>query len=297
MRGRGGFIGANVTPASADVNSAASGVWTVREAESLKRAGTWPSALPDVTGISAWWDFADATQATLVGSALSQILDKSGTGRTASQSNASYRPTIIANAMNGLSVANFDGSTQHLTYDTDLFTFTGAGTVFVVCRNIVNANGRYGAFVSEYRDTHKTVWLGPGLYDLAQRGFRPGYDTWSGQTLETTSSFGSPTQTSPAIVQYYWENWSTHHNNGTTLIGVNSDSTPTTALGGGPPSSFTGSASQRQIGAAQGAATINAASVIQGDVGEIMVFTSALNSGRRLAVREYLGSKWGIPVS
>ena len=44
MRGRGGFIGENVTPASAAINSAASGVWNLREAEGLKRAGTWPSS-------------------------------------------------------------------------------------------------------------------------------------------------------------------------------------------------------------------------------------------------------------
>jgi hypothetical protein len=44
MRGRGGYIGTNVTPASAGINSAASGVWTVREAETLKRAGTWPTS-------------------------------------------------------------------------------------------------------------------------------------------------------------------------------------------------------------------------------------------------------------
>jgi len=44
MRGRGGFIGANVTPASAAINSPASGVWNLREAEALKRAGTWPSS-------------------------------------------------------------------------------------------------------------------------------------------------------------------------------------------------------------------------------------------------------------
>jgi len=49
MRGRGGFIGANVTPASAALNSAASGVWTVREAEAMRRAGTWPRA-PTVPG-------------------------------------------------------------------------------------------------------------------------------------------------------------------------------------------------------------------------------------------------------
>ena len=43
-RSPGGYIGFNRVPASAAANSAASGVWTVREAESLKRAGTWPTA-------------------------------------------------------------------------------------------------------------------------------------------------------------------------------------------------------------------------------------------------------------
>jgi len=42
MRGRGGYIGFNRVPAASAANSAASGVWTVREAEALKRAGTWP---------------------------------------------------------------------------------------------------------------------------------------------------------------------------------------------------------------------------------------------------------------
>jgi hypothetical protein len=45
MRGRGGFIGANVVPAAAAANSAASGLWTVREADGFKRAGTWPTTL------------------------------------------------------------------------------------------------------------------------------------------------------------------------------------------------------------------------------------------------------------
>ena len=49
MRGRGGFIGANVTPAT----TAASGVWTVREAESLRRAGQWPRGPLAPTGLTA----------------------------------------------------------------------------------------------------------------------------------------------------------------------------------------------------------------------------------------------------
>lgn len=46
-RPRGGFIGYNPAPAATAVNSAAGGIWTLREAEALKRAGTWPSASYD----------------------------------------------------------------------------------------------------------------------------------------------------------------------------------------------------------------------------------------------------------
>ena len=42
-RPRGGYIGFNRVPAASAINSAAVGVWTVREAEAMRRAGTWPS--------------------------------------------------------------------------------------------------------------------------------------------------------------------------------------------------------------------------------------------------------------
>jgi hypothetical protein len=46
MRGRGGYIGFNRVPAASAYNSAASGVWTLREAESLQRQSTWPLTTP-----------------------------------------------------------------------------------------------------------------------------------------------------------------------------------------------------------------------------------------------------------
>ena len=49
MRGRGGFIGFNRVPAASAINSAAVGVWTVREAEAMRRAGTWPTAPGSLT--------------------------------------------------------------------------------------------------------------------------------------------------------------------------------------------------------------------------------------------------------
>ena len=48
-RPRGGYIGFNRVPAASGVNSAASGIWTLREAESLKRAGAWPTPPPPTT--------------------------------------------------------------------------------------------------------------------------------------------------------------------------------------------------------------------------------------------------------
>ena len=50
MRPRGGIIGATVQPGAAAINSAAGGIWTLREAEALRRAGTWPSA-PTLPGV------------------------------------------------------------------------------------------------------------------------------------------------------------------------------------------------------------------------------------------------------
>lgn len=84
-RPRGGIIGVNATPAASALNSAASGVWTLREAEALQRAGTWPTALPPgallaVTFNSGYTDVAQGLTASQTGSgvSLSSSVVKSG---------------------------------------------------------------------------------------------------------------------------------------------------------------------------------------------------------------------------
>lgn len=44
-RQQGGYIGFSRTPAASALHSAAIGVWTLREAEAMRRAGTWPVAV------------------------------------------------------------------------------------------------------------------------------------------------------------------------------------------------------------------------------------------------------------
>jgi len=134
MRGRGGYIGFSRFPAASAYNSAAIGVWTLREAEALKRAGTWPVATPalldSVTGAAAAYslrnlfagattavvrvrrssdnaelDFSgagvlDGTLAAWVGSGNNGFVrtwyDQSGNNRHAGQTTTGLQPTIVA---------------------------------------------------------------------------------------------------------------------------------------------------------------------------------------------------------
>ncbi len=67
MRGPGGYIGFNRVPAASGLHSAASGVWTLREAESFKRAGTWPVSSSTVLLLhmeGSGQTFADSSPAT-----------------------------------------------------------------------------------------------------------------------------------------------------------------------------------------------------------------------------------------
>jgi hypothetical protein len=253
-----------------------------------------PSA---IAGLAAWWDFSDASSITLNGGNISQINDKSGSGRTATQATDNNQPALTSSAMNGLSMATFNNSTSHMVYGTDLFTYSGAATVFVVCRDISAEIADYPAFVSEYRAARQSVMLAPTLYDAStNRGFRPGLDCWAGQIYDTTSAYGSPTQTSPAILQYHWHNWSTAHNDGATLIGLNNDGVALTSRGSSAQS-FSGAASQRIIGGAFGGSAVNFSSVLNGKVGEILVWTTALTATQRALVRTYLSTKWAISLS
>lgn len=62
-----------------------------------------------LSGLYAWYDFSDASTLT-VGTGISQVLDKSGNGRALVQPTAIQQPTLVGNALNGRSVASFDGS-------------------------------------------------------------------------------------------------------------------------------------------------------------------------------------------
>lgn len=115
-RPRGGIIGVNATPAASAINSAASGVWTLREAEALKRGEAWPIAFPEsfFDNQALWLDASDLSSVTTVGGNVSQWNDKSGNGNHVSQGTAGNRPAYQTSVVNGRNAIQFGGaSTTH----------------------------------------------------------------------------------------------------------------------------------------------------------------------------------------
>jgi hypothetical protein len=102
-RPRGGYIGFNRVPAASGINSAASGIWTLREAEALKRAGTWPLPLPSISGLVL---HLSASDAVVSGSNVTSWPARVG-NFTLSVGNG--QPTYNATGFNGLPQVQFDG--------------------------------------------------------------------------------------------------------------------------------------------------------------------------------------------
>lgn len=77
--------------------------------------------------LTNWYDFADLPTVTYDGgNAISQINDKSGNSRNATQSTANRQPLITASAVNSLYAGYFDGTNDRLDFSTsgNLTTFT-----------------------------------------------------------------------------------------------------------------------------------------------------------------------------
>jgi hypothetical protein len=145
-RPRGGYIGFNRAPASGALNSAASGVWTLREVEALRRAGTWPGQFVNplsIAGLQLWLDASDSAtlfDATSGGSlvaadgGVARWEDKSGNGRHFTQATSGNRPARKVADINGLDCLRFDGSNDILTRSQETWAHTVPLNFFVVFR-------------------------------------------------------------------------------------------------------------------------------------------------------------------
>ena len=275
MRGRGGFIGTNVVPAAAAFHSAASGLWTVREAEGFKRAGTWPSAPPAGVGagLQLWLDASDANtlfDATSGGSlvaadgGVARWEDKSGNARHATQATSGNRPTRKTAIQGGKDVLRFDGSSDNFSLSS--ITIPASHTVFFVFTRATSGIHSIGlANETEGQSRYVAWWFTDNII------YQKSNDDFSTQGTANTTTGAFLLTTS---------------RNATTSIAVRRNASQVASVTSGSAVTNAASGTWDRVG--------SNASFHNGDLCEIIVYNSALSNTDRDLVESYLMSKWGI---
>jgi len=281
VRQPGGYIGFNRVPAASGLNSAASGMWTLREAEAMRRAGTWPRApqIPQqIAGLQLWLDAADASTlyddtaggSLVAGDGLvARWEDKSGNARHATQSNSDNRPQRKTNQQNGLDALLFDGTNDRFALPST--TIPNSHSVFQVYRRATAGIQSFGIASTNpvALPPFPSVWAGDNiLYQISNADF-----TTHGTANTSTGYFVISTI-----------------RNGTTSIDLRRNAANVATITTGTGVTNAASGSWNAI-ASRDPGHLNRHS---GNLCEIIVYDSALSDTDRNAVESYLLSKWAI---
>lgn len=134
---------------------------TTTQALTVTMQATLPRWTPAQLGadVALWYDLSDTASLTTASGVISQINDKSGNGRHATQA-GSPRPAL--GTRNGLAAAVFDGTGQYMpiTGAAGLPSGQSARTIAsVVYGTAANASGQFRYFHSQIDNTNGTVAL------------------------------------------------------------------------------------------------------------------------------------------
>jgi hypothetical protein len=238
-----------------------------------------------VSGLVGWWDPSDSATVTTVSGAVSQLNDKSGLGRNATQGTANNRPSY-SGTINGKNVMTFDGTNDFMVTGLESNTLTGFATFFCVCQasadwTDADANNKsplYGRNSSDlgasYGLTLSTISGNLGL-NLAWRGTQ--FNATNGPTVAK----GTPQL----------------------LVGALSSTTRFRRVNGTaadialPGTAGTNAAAGNflNIGQDPPAGVLNR--YWKNLIGEILVYDRTLTTDEIKKIESYLGKKYGITVA
>ena len=293
---RAGYIGFNRVPTTG-VTGTASGMWDLNEAQEWVRAGSWPfTSPPIITNLQLWLDAADPTtlfDATSGGSlvaadgAVARWEDKSGNGRHATQGTSANRPTRKTAIQNNKDVLRSDGTNDFL--QSSAFSSNLVRSVFVVAISQQTPQVDTFSVLSAQADgdfggSDADPWLigttnaGTGSQHDRLRGIirNAANNNFIQNFVNTAFVTGTPFLTS-------------YINSGTGVFrfGASAATFPTAGL----HASFTKKVS---IFAHADDDATNSTNFWNGDIGEIIIYSSALSDTDRGLVEAYLITKWGI---
>lgn len=215
-----------------------------------------------IAGLAFWLDAGVSSAITFNGSTISQINDRSGNGRNATQAVAARQPTYSATAANGRPAIEFNG-TNLLTSE---WAFTNTVTVFAVARNIGNSFAGYFQRGSAVNDRHA--------------GYRNSSAIWARRGSGNETSIAH-TSTAHDIIQWSF----TASLSRVFLNGVQSADNTSSA-------SFAADARALRVGAlSDGSFNMN------GSIAEFLYYDATLTAAEASAVRRYLGQKYNIATT
>jgi len=238
---------------------------------------------PPITGYTAWLDATQATTFTYSSSnIISQWTDASGNGYNATQATVVNQPTRVSSAINSKPAVRFDGTNDFLNW---VFSGLGSHTIFMVIKlpsTITTATGTQELFVKDV--TGRT------------NGFIAFGDVTGGITNERLSWL---TVFCPSGIYYaggdlasgnHQFNWKFNISGyaGSIRYDESTLTTPnTTGCGGFTATDYP--SNYAYLGAGSGGA-----SPFIGDIGEILIYSSALSAGDITSTEDYLSTKWGL---
>jgi hypothetical protein len=234
--------------------------------------------LPVISGLKLWLR-GDAGVLTS-GSSVTNWLDQSGNGNNATQGTGANQPTVVSGALNGLPVVRFDGINDWLAADGVTSVFGGndsANTVFVVMKLPVTAgNNRDILGLGSSTDANPFYQLratSGGDFLVAKR------DDASVQKFVTAGA----TDTNPDVLSFV--------NSGTAVSAYKNGSQFISSF---DINVGTMTVDLATIGAQRAIGFLSGVVPFHGDIAEMLIYDTALNSTDRLAVEQYLAGHWGL---
>jgi hypothetical protein len=272
-------------------------MWTLRESQRLKQAGTWPIAFvspTQIAGLQLWLDAADAStlfNATTGGSlvaadaGVARWEDKSGNAAHATI--ASNGPTRKTGVRNGRDVLRFDGVNNLLQTGAIAGLNSLTMTVFVVAsQRVTGANG--AALTIGYGDFNATS-PNEGQHGVVVFGASATLGAFSRNSAGAAVSV--PVASRPSLVANQLLVGGYTVDSSGALLAFQNAATPLSGVAGSGDSVIdTPSLHQTvTLGDNQVLAT-----KLDGDICEVLIYSTRLSDAERNATISYLMSKWGI---
>ena len=224
-----------------------------------------------VTGLSTWLS-ADALTAVVDGDSITAWLDRTSNANNAAQLNGSQAPRFVSSALNGMPVLHFDGQAAMSMAAAALPTGNDPYTVIVVAAvSNTNRNGLVcgGVPGGNTANCFRTLDGGEGAYGLV--------DYWWANDVYTPAGVFTPGQAFIGMTRY---------TNGDRSILVDGQLEA-------HDTAHDNNVVPNQV--VIGTTVVN--EFLDGDIAEILIYSSALSDSDREYVDCYLADKYGITLA